>query len=109
MQGEGDDQPDAHHPEDDARRHDRHQLAFIAGGDDGHSLGGIARGERLAGLADVTLLTASDEGAFRLGAMTSRLAQCLVLDFLVVRLAMRDMDGSGESIVKTHSMINDKL
>jgi len=62
----------------------------------------------LAGLADVTLLTASDEGSFRLGAMTSRLAQCLVLDFLVVSLAMRDMDKSGESIASTYNMVDDK-
>lgn len=62
----------------------------------------------LAMVADATLLTASDEGGFRLGAMTSRLAQCFVLDFLVVGLAMRDLDGSGENILKTHNMIDDK-
>lgn len=62
----------------------------------------------LAVLADVTLLTASDEGSFRLGAMTSRLAQHLVLDFLVISLAMRDMDGSGASIASTYNMIDEK-
>jgi DNA-binding MurR/RpiR family transcriptional regulator len=63
----------------------------------------------LAALADVKLVTAAEEGSFRLGAMTSRVAQYLVLDFVVVSLAMRDMGGIGESIVKTHDMINDKL
>jgi DNA-binding MurR/RpiR family transcriptional regulator len=59
----------------------------------------------LSKLADATLLTASDESVFRLGAMTSRLAQMFVIDFLILSLAMRDMDSCQENILKTHSML----
>lgn len=62
----------------------------------------------LAGLSDVTLPTASDEGVFRLGAMSSRLAQMFVVDFLMLSLAMRDMDKCRENILKTHLMLKDE-
>lgn len=57
--------------------------------------------------SDVTLPTVSDEGVFRLGAMTSRLSQMFVVDFLILALAMRDMDKCQENILKTHLMLKD--
>lgn len=48
----------------------------------------------LAGICDVTLLTASNEKVFRLGAMTSRIAQYLVMDFLILYMALKNIDDS---------------
>ncbi len=62
----------------------------------------------LAGLADVTFLTASDEQQFRIGATTSRIAQYLVIDFLIISLAMKNMDKSEENVLRTHEMIDYK-
>lgn len=59
----------------------------------------------LAKTADILLLTASDEQSFRLAAMTSRLAQCLIIDFLVIHIAMQDLAGCEEKILRTHEMI----
>jgi hypothetical protein len=42
----------------------------------------------LAKIADVILLTVSDEKQFRIGATTSRIAQYLIIDFLIIRLAL---------------------
>ena len=61
---------------------------------------------RLARLSTVSLLTASDEKVFRLGAMTSRIAQLLVCDFLIIQLALQNMDRSEENVLRTHEMIN---
>lgn len=61
----------------------------------------------LADNSDAVLLTVSDEKLFRLGAMTSRLAQCLMLDFLVIQLAMNDLDRSNENVLRTQMMIED--
>lgn len=61
---------------------------------------------RLARLSTVALLTASDEKVFRLGAMTSRIAQLLVCDFLIIQLALQNMDRSEENVLRTHEMIN---
>lgn len=61
----------------------------------------------LAQNSDIVLLTSSDEKLFRLSAMTSRLAQCLVLDFLVIQLAMDDLERSEENILRTQMMIED--
>ncbi|MDD5697404.1 MAG: MurR/RpiR family transcriptional regulator [Victivallaceae bacterium] len=60
---------------------------------------------RLTGLADVTLLTASDEKIFRLGPMTSRIAQYYIIDFLIINLALENMERAEEYIVRTHEMI----
>ncbi len=60
---------------------------------------------RLGQMSDVCLLTASDEKIFRLGAMTSRIAQLLILDFLIVCMTMRAMDRAGEKILRTHAML----
>ena len=62
---------------------------------------------RLGRLSDVILRTASEEDVFRIGAMSSRLAQMFISDFLVISLAMRDMGKCQESILKTHSMLKD--
>jgi DNA-binding MurR/RpiR family transcriptional regulator len=61
---------------------------------------------KLARISDVTLLTASDEKIFRLGAMTSRIAQLLVLDFLIINIALQNMERCGESILLTHQGIS---
>ena len=63
---------------------------------------------KLAKLADVNLLTASDEKIFRLGAMTSRIAQYFVLDFLVISLVSEDLERAEEYILRTHDMISKK-
>lgn len=60
----------------------------------------------LAGLADINLLTASAETVFRLGAMTSRIAQYLIVDFLVIYMALQNIDETEENVLRTHSMIS---
>ncbi len=60
---------------------------------------------RLGKLSDIVFSIASDEGIFRLGAMTSRLSQMFVVDMIVLFIAMHDMDKSQESILKTNAMI----
>jgi DNA-binding MurR/RpiR family transcriptional regulator len=60
---------------------------------------------RLAETADVVLLTASDEKVFRLGAMTSRIAQSLAIDFLMLHLVAENLERSKEYVVRTHEMI----
>lgn len=61
---------------------------------------------RLAKAASVVLLTASDERSFRIGAMTSRIATCLIVDFLMIQLALRDLPKSEKHVLKTHNIIN---
>ncbi len=63
---------------------------------------------RLAELSDVRLLTASDEKVFRLGAMSSRIAQLLIADFLVVSLTLRNMARSEKNVLRTHAMLGRK-
>jgi RpiR family carbohydrate utilization transcriptional regulator len=58
----------------------------------------------LAKTADVTLLTASDEKQFRIGATTSRIAQYLIIDFMIIRLALKNMEKSEESILRTKKL-----
>lgn len=60
---------------------------------------------RLAKIAAIILLSASDEKIVRLGAMTSRIAQHLILDFLVIYLALENMGQSEENVLRTHEMI----
>lgn len=63
---------------------------------------------RLAKLADVNLFTASDEKIFRLGAMTSRIAQCFIIDFLIINMVAENMERAEEYILRTHDMIRKK-
>lgn len=63
---------------------------------------------RLGSLSDLVLLTASTESSFRLGAMTSRVAQSLIIDFLIINLAIKNMDRTEKSILRTHNMIEGK-
>jgi DNA-binding MurR/RpiR family transcriptional regulator len=60
----------------------------------------------LSGIADIALLTASDEKQFRIGATTSRIAQCLLIDFLVISLALKNMDKSEENVLRTSEMLD---
>ncbi len=60
---------------------------------------------KLAMLSDIALVTASDENIFRIGAMTSRIAQYLVIDFLIVSLALKNMNKAEENILRTHKML----
>lgn len=60
----------------------------------------------LAKIADAVLLTASDEKQFRLGAMGSRIAQLLVVDFLSLELALHDMERTEENVIRTHKMVH---
>ncbi len=63
---------------------------------------------KLARLAEVNLFTASDEKIFRLGAMTSRIAQYFILDFLIINLVSENMQRAEEYILRTHDMISKK-
>lgn len=63
---------------------------------------------KLAKLAEVNLFTASDEKIFRLGAMTSRIAQYFILDFLIINLVSENMERAEEHILRTHDMISKK-
>ncbi len=62
----------------------------------------------IARKADVVLLTAADETDFRLGAMTSRIAQLMIVDFITVMLAFNDMEKTERNIMKTHSILHKK-
>ena len=61
----------------------------------------------LAGVADITLLTASDEKQFRIGATTSRIAQYLVIDFLIISLALKNIEKSEANVLRTSEMLDD--
>ncbi len=60
----------------------------------------------IGGLCDLNLLTASDENTFRLGAMSSRIAQLLVVDFLALQLALCDLPRAEENVIRTHQSIH---
>jgi DNA-binding MurR/RpiR family transcriptional regulator len=51
--------------------------------------------------ADLVLLTAARETAFRSGAMTSRIAQLTVIDCVFVMLAQRDIPGTIDALERT--------
>lgn len=55
----------------------------------------------IATAADLVLLTAAHETAFRSGAMTSRIAQLTVVDCLFVVLAQHDLPGSRLALERT--------
>lgn len=59
----------------------------------------------LAELADLTLTTAARESRFRSGAMSSRIAQLALVDFLFVRVAQRRFDRLGVNLARTHAAI----
>jgi DNA-binding MurR/RpiR family transcriptional regulator len=52
-------------------------------------------------VADLVLLTAARETAFRTGAMTSRIAQLTVVDCLFVTLAQQDLPGTQVALERT--------
>jgi len=56
----------------------------------------------IGALADLLLQTASDEAVFRLGAMSSRISQLLLVDFLALQLALRDTGAIENNIIRTH-------
>lgn len=56
---------------------------------------------RLGGMADLCLRTASGESSFRIGAMTSRIAQFVVVDFLTLQLMLRRPEAAESSILRT--------
>ena len=62
---------------------------------------------KLAHHANVVLQTASDESVFRLGAMTSRLSQMFVIDFLILSLVMRNVEEYRSNILKTYSVLKE--
>jgi len=55
----------------------------------------------LTEVADLVLLTAARETAFRSGAMTSRIAQLTVVDCLFVTLAQQDLPGTRVALERT--------
>ena len=57
----------------------------------------------ITGNADLVLLTAARETAFRSGAMTSRIAQLTVIDCLFVMLAQRDIPGTLDALERTYA------
>lgn len=66
------------------------------------------RNSPAAGLADLMLHTAADEEKFRIGAMTSRLAQLAIVDLLVLLLTLNYPDEVNRNILKTYQVIHTK-
>ena len=62
----------------------------------------------LSQLADILLLTSSNEDDFRIGAMTSRLSQLMVVDILSVMLALNDIRKTERNLAKTHKVLNEQ-
>ena len=61
----------------------------------------------LAQVSDLVLATSSGEDDFRIGAMTSRLSQLMVVDILSVMLALDDIDKTERNLAKTHTALNE--
>lgn len=59
----------------------------------------------VAAQADVVLGTAAREARFRTGAMSSRIAQMAIVDFLVVRLVQRDFAATEERLRASHAAV----
>lgn len=57
--------------------------------------------------ADHVLTTSARESGFRTGAMSSRLAQMAIVDFLVVRLVQQDFAAASESLHSTYEAMQD--
>ena len=62
---------------------------------------------RLARAATHVLGTSSPEQTFRMGAMSSRLSQMAVIDFLVVRIVQRRLIDAGDLLRRTYSAVED--
>ena len=56
-------------------------------------------------VADHLLVTSARESRYRTGAMSSRLAQMAIVDFVVVRLLQREMDRAGELLRRTYDAV----
>jgi len=61
----------------------------------------------LARQSDTVLLTSSREDDFRIGAMTSRLSQLMIVDILSVMLALDDMNKTERNLAGMHAMLNE--
>ena len=61
----------------------------------------------IAQTADIVLLTSSNEDDFRIGAMTSRLSQLMVVDILSVMLALNDIKKTERNLAKTHTVLKE--
>ena len=59
-------------------------------------------GSSLGKVADLVLQCASSESAVRLGAMSSRIAQLMIVDFLCVMLALAAPEKVEGSVIRTH-------
>lgn len=59
----------------------------------------------LAEIADLALVTAARETRFRSGAMSSRIVQLAVVDFLFVRIAQRRFDRLGTNLKLTYEAV----
>jgi DNA-binding MurR/RpiR family transcriptional regulator len=59
----------------------------------------------LASKADHVLTTSARESGFRTGAMSSRLAQMAIIDFLVVLLVQRDFTGATTHLRRTYDAV----
>ncbi|MFG2172812.1 MurR/RpiR family transcriptional regulator [Streptomyces niveus] len=62
-------------------------------------------GSPLARSSDLVLTTAAKESTFRSGAMSSRIAQLAIIDFLFVRIVQRDYDRISESLQRTYEAV----
>lgn len=61
----------------------------------------------LASKADLVLTTSARESSFRTGAMSSRLAQMAIVDFLIVLLVQRDFAGTSGHLRLTHDAVKE--
>ncbi|MBD7956259.1 MurR/RpiR family transcriptional regulator [Microbacterium sp. Sa4CUA7] len=59
----------------------------------------------IADVADHLLVTSARESRYRTGAMSSRLAQMAIVDFVVVRLLQREMDRAGDLLRRTYEAV----
>ena len=61
----------------------------------------------LALTSDIVLLSSSEEDDFRIGAMTSRLSQLMIVDILSVMLALNDIRKTKINLAKTHTILKE--
>ena len=61
----------------------------------------------LALISDIVLLSSSEEDDFRIGAMTSRLSQLMIVDILSVMLALNDIRKTKKNLAKTHTILKE--
>lgn len=61
----------------------------------------------LALTSDIVLLSSSEEDDFRIGAMTSRLSQLMIVDILSVMLALNDIRKTKRNLAKTHTILKE--